>query len=209
MPKPIWKHLFCRRHERRTQLYRWVWEGGKSAHRANVPTDLPTCLRDHPISQTIPPWNGSPHLARRRTLPFSIYCQLLHHLAWVEYPETLAKGPPKTESTVATNPLTFQEEQEVQSLLSFKPGSRSFPNSPTPLKPKQCGIKSLFSSPSFHWSTFSMLFPPTLYVYHFCFILKAIAFGDPRQAQWVLFGCKSTVLQRTGGPRSWVSWQVT
>lgn len=48
MPKRVREQLFLRTHGKR-KLYRGAREASKPSHGANVPIDLPTCLRDHPI----------------------------------------------------------------------------------------------------------------------------------------------------------------
>ena len=49
MPKRVREQLFLRTHGKRTKLYRGAREASKPSHGANVPIDLPTCLRDHPV----------------------------------------------------------------------------------------------------------------------------------------------------------------
>lgn len=160
--KIIWKQLFLRNCERRATPYTWALEGSKSSHRANVSLDLLTSLGDHPTLCAVSPRS---HLLTqpRETLSLSLSTGDCF-IAWlgVSTQNTLAKGPPKTESRVATSPWTCQQEQEVQSLLGSKPDSSSAYKVPGLLKPKRQDIESP------HFIFFPLLiyifyvFPPTL-----------------------------------------------
>lgn len=62
MPKRVREQLFLRTHGKRTKLYRGAREASKPSHGANVPIDLPTCLRDHPIPR---PYHHGTHFLIR------------------------------------------------------------------------------------------------------------------------------------------------
>lgn len=118
----------------------------------------------HPPDCTTTEWVSS--FSQEKHSPFLCLLPIASSpdLGWVH--RNSGQRPSQNRKHSGHEPLNCQLEQEVQSLLGFKPGSRSSHNSPTLLKPTQCGIKSFFSSSSFYWSTFSMVFPPTPYVYN-------------------------------------------